>query len=409
MKDYDWVVVGAGIAGLYTGMLLRLRYPRDRIIVLEASSEPGGRASNTLFHGASVVTGAGIGRWKKDRRLRRLMNAVGLTPQPFVFQPHRLLPPSVGERLPRTLRQLQRHLHASDCHHTFREYGERVLGKEGYRAFVSATGYTDFHHQNACETVRQYGFDDVLPGWKGFSVPWKELIHRMTRVIGRRHIQYDHRVERISSSKSSKSSNGSKEDHTLELIVATPDGERTILSKQVVVATTVSTLRHLFPDHAPFRAIQAQPFLRLYARFDRASRSLMKEKVPAYTVVKGPLQKIIPVNGEKGLYMLSYSDNQDAKTVYAHRHDRRWLERQTERALHLPPRSLRITSVKALYFPEGTHYRRPLSSSLSSSSSRKTTIPPNVFVVGEAVSRHQGWVEGALETVDDWMRKKMND
>jgi monoamine oxidase len=55
------------------------------------------------------------------------------------------------------------------------------------------------------------------------------------------------------------------------------------------------------------------------------------------------------------------------------------------------------------YWPVGTHYYEPLHGPYKN---RREFIyaaqnpMPNVYVVGEVVSQHQGWVEGALESVE---------
>lgn len=394
---YDWIIVGAGMAGLYAAYCLRLRHPEDSLLVLEGSSTPGGRASNTSFYGSTVVTGAGIGRWKKDRRLRRLMRDLHISPHSWTFQPQSSFQSVDTGRIVRRLQRLQRH-HRS-CRLTFRQLGERVLGKEGYRRFVKATGYSDFHRQDACDTLHRYGLDDTIGGWKGFSVPWKELAERMIDRIGRRRIRFHQRVLEVKDL---------GDRVRLEVKDMTDSHSQEYTARRVLVATEVCTLRTLFPEHEVYRHIHPQSFLRLYARVAAGvSRALMQQAVPGYRIVDGPLQKIIPIDGKKGLYMLSYSDNRHADTVYKHAHDREWLAATTERALDLPKGSIQVTGVKALYFPVGTHYNAPLPDSYPSRAAfhEEALHPtPRISVIGEAVSRHQGWVEGALETVDEVLK-----
>ena len=62
----DTIIVGAGIAGLYYA---HINKTRENCIILEKSSRVGGRVGQVLFNGVKVVTGAGIGRYDKDRFL----------------------------------------------------------------------------------------------------------------------------------------------------------------------------------------------------------------------------------------------------------------------------------------------------------------------------------------------------
>jgi hypothetical protein len=159
----------------------------------------------------------------------------------------------------------------------------------------------------------------------------------------------------------------------------------------------------------------------VYAKFDNASRDIVKQHVQTFTVVNGPLQKMIPMNPDKGVYMIAYTDNAHAHALalkgrlentrkncdlYA-----KWVENAL--GIQNGPR-LSIMAIKSYYWSEGTHYYAPLSLSLSGFKTRTEFVRaaqhphPGIAVVGEAVSRNQGWVEGALDSVDavitkDWL------
>ena len=75
---YDTLIVGGGIAGLYTAYTLLKQNPSLRLLVVEKNAELGGRATSTMFQGVSVVTGAGVGRFHKDHLLLELMDDLGL-------------------------------------------------------------------------------------------------------------------------------------------------------------------------------------------------------------------------------------------------------------------------------------------------------------------------------------------
>ena len=80
------------------------------------------------------------------------------------------------------------------------------------------------------------------------------------------------------------------------------------------------------------------------------------------------------------------------------------------KTLGLPAGSLRILALKDFYWKIGTHYYKPLNRRLYSSREefmRKAQHPEKgILVVGEAVSRNQGWTEGALESVEAVMTKQ---
>jgi hypothetical protein len=105
--------------------------------------------------------------------------------------------------------------------------------------------------------------------------------------------------------------------------------------------------------------------------------------------------------------MIVYSDNQDAKKLARYRENtaknREILCNYLEKALAIPPNTLSMTDMCDYYWKIGTHYYTPLDKSYSSRSEfiKKAQRPfPNMFVVGEMISRNQGWVEGALDSVE---------
>ena len=77
----DTIIVGSGISGLCAALNLG----HDDYIILEKYHREwvGGRASNDIFHGVSIVTGAGIGRLHKDKLLHDLVTSYGLPTHHF--------------------------------------------------------------------------------------------------------------------------------------------------------------------------------------------------------------------------------------------------------------------------------------------------------------------------------------
>ena len=72
---YDIIIIGAGIAGLYSAYKITKQSPETNLILLESNKKKyiGGRMGETTFDGMPIVTGAGIGRKKKDELLIQLL------------------------------------------------------------------------------------------------------------------------------------------------------------------------------------------------------------------------------------------------------------------------------------------------------------------------------------------------
>jgi hypothetical protein len=69
---------------------------------------------------------------------------------------------------------------------------------------------------------------------------------------------------------------------------------------------------------------------------------------------------------------------------------------------------LHIIALKDYYWPIGTHYYEPLRNFQNRDDFVYASQHPEkgLLVVGEAVSRYQGWCEGALESVEAVLDKK---
>jgi len=140
----------------------------------------------------------------------------------------------------------------------------------------------------------------------------------------------------------------------------------------------------------------------------------MKQYVKDYTIVPGPLQKIIPMDANKGVYMIAYSDNMNAtllkKYLDNNETNRHFFCVLLEKSLGIPENSLQLIAIKDFYWPIGTHYYKPLQQNIYKNREQfieKAQHPEkNMLVVGELISENQGWTEGALESVKNVLTKK---
>jgi monoamine oxidase len=76
--EFHTIIVGGGIAGLYSAYLLSKRNTgntgNNNILLIEKNNYLGGRMGSEMFEGQSIVTGAGIGRKHKDLLLLKLLH-----------------------------------------------------------------------------------------------------------------------------------------------------------------------------------------------------------------------------------------------------------------------------------------------------------------------------------------------
>lgn len=379
---YDFVIIGGGMAGLYTAYLLNQINSKLNFCILEQNDHVGGRAINTMFEGIEVVCGAGIGRKKKDRLLIQLLKELEIPYREFTSQHY--YAKGVGHHTTNQVQQLEEQA-PPQPRTTFKKLATQILGEEGYREFVVASGYTDFEKADARDVLTYYGLDDNRGRWVGLGISWRKLGEALFKAIGKERIHFNKRVVHITNNR-----------------IECADGTH-YNTHYTVCATTIESLRYLFPHHRIYHQIHGQPFLRLYAKVDEASTILLMKHLKGLTVVDSPLQEIIPMAPEKGIYMIAYSDNQNADALKKKLNDTRYFERALEQALSLPSGSIHILTMQPHYWPIGTHYYSPLPQRFTDRVQfiHKAQRPMNnVWVVGEVVALDQGWVEGALESVE---------
>jgi len=142
---------------------------------------------------------------------------------------------------------------------------------------------------------------------------------------------------------------------------------------------------------------------------------IMKEYVKnGHISVPGPVQKIIAMNADAGVYMIVYNDNQHTLTLKPYTENteknRELYCRLIEKSLGMPAGRLNLIAIRSFYWTIGTHYFPPLNTAKYSSREEFIEEAQNpadgILVVGEVVSKHQGWVEGALESVEAVVTKK---
>ena len=305
---YDIIIIGSGMAGLFSAYNIKKISPNTSFLLLEKYKKQwiGGRASNEMFYGTQVVTGAGVGRKEKDKLLIKLMNDIGVKYTQYdttINYTKTFTPVDVVKIINKLKTEYNKH---PELHNkTFKDFFIKILGEKLYKTFIISTGYTDYENADLYETLYNYGMDDNRGGWTGLHIPWKNMVDKLYHIIGKNHFKFSNDVVEI---------NKIKEKPCL-FQIKTDNGIIYDCNK-VIIATTITGIQKLVPGASSksslYQQIQGQSFLRLYAKFNKESTEIMKKYVTSYTIVPGPLQKIIPIDANKGVYMIAYSDNYSA-------------------------------------------------------------------------------------------------
>jgi len=400
MNEHDIIIIGSGMAGLYTAFKIKKETPTIKLLILEKSSQSwmGGRTGNSLFHGATIVRGAGIGRNDTNPLLISLLKECNVTCMPFrsvINYSPTYTPIDIMKIVTHLKSEYKKHPNLHSL--TFRDFFLHFYNSETYTQFLVTSGYRDYENADTYETLYNYGFDDTIGGWSGFYVPWSKLVKSLYDRIGHQHFRFSQNVVSIKNT-----------GPNYEIV---SENGTCFISKRVILATPIASIHKLIPENKPiYDQIHGQPFFILYGKFNKLSSKILQELLQGhYTVVPNIIQKIIPMNTQKGVYMIVYNDNDNAVAMKRNKRldntfeNREYYCRLIEQGLKMESNSLKLQDIKGFYWDIGTHYFEPLCPEFRNRNDflRLAQRPkPGVFIVGEAVSRYQGWVEGALESVE---------
>ena len=398
---FDIVIIGSGISGLYAGYNIKKMQPTTSFVILEKQKKEwiGGRTQDDIFYGSKIVTGAGIGRKDKDTLLISLLNDIEVKYKEFpvnINYSDKIIDPVNINDIINTLKKdyVNNKLYRPI---SFKDFFIKKLGVQLYNKFIISSGYTDYENSDVSDVLYNYGMDDNASGWVGLKINWKKLIKTLCNKIGSAHIKTSSDVIKITKIQTKPC-----------LFEIKVENGSIYHCNKVIIATNITTIQKLLPNtyNLIYKQIHGQPFLRVYAKFSIKSTEIMKNFIKSYTIVDGPLQKIIPINKNKGIYMIAYSDNNSALTLKSHlentEHNRIYFAKLVEHALGIDKNSLKINAIKSYYWTIGTHYYSPLNNIFINRDQfiEKAQHPMNcMLIVGEVVSKEQGWVEGALSSV----------
>jgi len=366
-------IIGSGIAGLFSGLIIKNSMKDSKITIFEKNSEIGGRIKMVNFDGKEVIAGAGIGR-KQDKLLHDLCKNLNVTINEYHADFEHTSKPIDITKVISILKDNFHMLERSK--ENFKEFATKILGKEIYNEFVFSTGETDYEKADVVDTIFDYGFENYTSsGFDAFSIKWTELLKSFENLL-KDDIKLNRNINKISV----------QSDGKIKI-------NKEIFDK-VILATPANVIRKLLPKMKIFKYIEGQSFVRLYVKLDKplnVSKTFIK--------TDKPFQKIIVIDKNKCIYQISYSDNKIAN---------RWknvenIPKVVENGiLKIFKEKVKVLKHKLIYWENGTHYYKPLPKEFNNREEFLDICQnpeKNIFCVGEAFSQNQGWSEGALESV----------
>lgn len=397
--EYDLVVVGAGLAGLWTAIRYLETHPTHRVCIMER--EKGRVGGRVLTHYESVPgPGHGMYQWEagagripdKHHRVIRMIRRYGLTYEKWGTSPlegfsdvvNVYLAPleSLGSRV---LGQL-----------TLGQVLEKVYGRkraQWSRMFPYWAEFQTLRADRALEALLRGALSPgTVYGWcvEGLS----ELVKRMSEdVVKRGGVIRQGTLLAVEWVKGAVGEVGAVRADT-----------GTVFGHRVVVAIPATAMRHVkgLKSLEVLRHLRSEPLIRVYAVFPihgGASWFTSKDR----RVVDGPIRFFIPMNAERGLAMISYTEGADARYWLRLTEGERTRAIMTEIRQLFPDRVIPDPlRVRYHVWSAGCTYWTPGKYDVVKAS--ETSLQPfpgrPLYLCGESFALEQAWMESALEQAD---------
>ena len=425
MSTYDLIIVGGGIAGLRTGIETLKRHSNLRCCILEKYGYIGGRV-NTF---RKYIPKVGEVQWENGAgrisfshtKVLKLLNQFNLNLIPIPEETDYIADPIHSDKDPQItgnkfsnfinvflgpIAQLSPETLAS---HTLKELLDKTLGYSGAKNF-----YIQFPYYSEIHTLRAdlalHAFRNEMKSNKGFGV-CAEGLSSLTDAMMMEFISLGGTVIMHTTLKGI--TNNIDNSITLDCQFHNLTQKKTYISNAIVLALHHNAVRQIKGvNKIPvLRHLKMTPLLRMYAIFPTKGGVSWFSGLNKI-VTNSPIRYIIPVNGKRGIVMISYTDGDDAKW---------WIKQDESAAEHGEEnvKDLVMTEIRKL-FPDrsipnpiffkqhpwfsGCTYWLPGNYDVEEESTKSLhPLPdkfPNLFMCGESFAVNQCWIESALVQAD---------
>ena len=410
MEDYDYLIVGAGLAGLHSALRLARMYPKARIAIAEAYDYNGGRvvSYHSKKHGIHVENGAGRIHTSHHLTLDyidkyKLKTIPISSKQDWLDSSTKVSIPNIWPSLSVLLHGLLSGLRPAElASHTVHELLHKIVGEVSAMRILNRFPYRAemfvMRADLALESIANEmgSTEDFWVVKEGLSA----MVQGMVSELEQMDVEffYNHRCFKV-------------EDRKAWFKVESKPTQTCITAKKIILALHNSAMKKISPfAHMPLlKKVIMCPLFRIYAKFPTHNKTSWFTGMN-HIVTNSPLRYIIPINHTEGIIMISYTDAQDTQVwsrILNEKGESALKEEIMKETRKLFPGSKIpdptffkpfLWDVGCSYWAPGMYDPKELS--------RKAHHPlpellPNVYLCGESYSMKQCWMEGALEHADE--------
>ena len=412
-KKYDFVIVGGGIAGLFTAY--KLSETDAKILLIEKSDYLGGRVytvyeDNDKTNDLDIHYECGAARFNQNHiHIIQCIIEMGLyddiihldhpihanlrgTEKDFekVYKTNKTDPKL-------TLKDITEYLYKkaetieNKRKMTLKELMNKVMSKEATQFFIDAFGYnSEIEHMNAEDALRLFQ-SDFMDQDKDKELFFYFSKNGLTKIIDK--------LEKTCESNGVEiRKNTLLIDFVGDIKLTTSIGK--IETKTLILTGDKQSLMNI-PALKKFKeldSVKACPLNRIYAIYPKNNGKVWFHNLHR-TTTDNDLRHIIPIDVEKGLIMISYSDDKYADKWHKYKEEGKLQEHiQKEIKKLYPEKNIpEPFYLEEHYWKAGLHvWKKGIDSSKVMKKIQKPFKDKEVFIVGETYCDNQGWMDGAL-------------
>jgi len=283
---------------------------------------------------------------------------------------------------------------------SFKNFCLEILDIYTYDIFIKNLSFTDYEEEDAYISLMFYNFEDNFETSELIYIKWDNFLNIFKQELSHKIILNTNLID-------IQETNDGIFELTCEQYIETDiklKNRVNYYSKKIIFANNLD----IIDKHFDYNMIKNQPFLRVYCQLnkDLSMELINKIKINGSTIVNNQLCKIININRDDGIFMISYCDNQNAKLLnyYTENTDinKKIFEKLLGEAFNISEDNILIENIYCFYWMRGTHYFKLKNNDNIDELLEELQNPfENIYVVGECISKNQGWCEGALESVNN--------
>lgn len=414
---YDYVVIGGGITGLYTIDRLVEKYGNKKsYLLLDERNYFGGRL---ITHKQPHYEIGGARFNDNHVLLKKLLKKYNLTKIPLNSQVDYIhhennsneyytnADKTFNEIVGKIIKYSKKITIKELSSYTLEEFIDKVSGsKELSTKLINIFGYSsEFTKMNARDSLESLELDFVSSNFYVLKEGFSELCRRM--------VEDNKDYATIKNNTHVDGVNTFDDCYIIQSTNVKTQKKHIFYGKKVIFALKANQLNDfkiLKPIKEHINCIHSAPLLRIYARYP--SQKIYENNPWFYKfnrmTTNSILRHIIPIDPSTGLIMISYTDGDDINVFFKDKEKMILKQDKTIKEMIKNELQKIFPSYKIpnpVYFKThlwhiGAHHWKPRCNSKQLYKKIRNPLN-NVYVVGEAFSRKQAWIEGGLESVED--------